>query len=120
MIYDVQIDVMVLTETWLDDTIADHEVFSTGSGVSLIRADRNCHGGGVAFVVSDHLCFFVRPDLRESNVEYLWIELFPHSKRSLLLCCVYCPPSKVDFYDLFTLECEKLMLHNAQTYHQFK
>lgn len=96
--------------------ISDHEVFPTGSGVSLVLADRNRHGGRVAFVVSDHLRFCVRPDLREGNVESLWIELFPHSKRSLLICCVYRPPSKVDFYDLFTLECEKLVLHNAQTY----
>lgn len=69
--YDAQIDVMALTETWLYDTIADHEVFPTSSGVSLIRADRNCHGGGVAFAVSDHFHFCVRPDLREGNVESL-------------------------------------------------
>lgn len=64
--------------------------------------DRNHHGGGVTFVGFDQLCFCVRPDLREDTVESSWIKLFPHSKRSLLLCCVYRPPSKVDFYDLFT------------------
>ena len=37
-------------------------------------------------------------------------------KGSLLLCCVYRPPSKVDFYDLFILECEKLILHNARNF----
>ena len=40
-------------------------------------------------------------------MESLWIELFPKSKRSLLVCCVYRPPSKADFYDNFTSECEK-------------
>jgi len=33
--------------------------------------------------------------------------IFSHSKKSLSMCCVYCPPSKVDFYDYFTSECEK-------------
>ena len=52
----------------------------------------------------------------EGNVESLWVELFPRTKRSLLLCCVYRPPSKVDFYDLFASECEKIMLHSAQSF----
>ena len=36
-----------------------------------------------------------------------------------LCCCavwLYHPPSKVSFYELFTLECEKLMFHNAQNF----
>ena len=87
---DAQIDVLALSETWLDDTISDREIFPVGSGVSLIRdrTDRNRHGGGVAFVVSEQLRICVRPDIREGNVESIWIELFPHSKRSSLLCCV--------------------------------
>ena len=35
---------------------------------------------------------------------------------SLLLSCVYRSPSKVDFYDLFTLQCENCMFHNAQNF----
>ena len=76
---DAQIDVLALTETWLDDTISDQEIFPVGSDVSLIRTDRNCHGGGVAFVVSEQLCICVRPDIREGTVESIWIELFPHT-----------------------------------------
>ena len=106
---DGYFDMLALTETWLDDTISDCEIFPAGSGVSLMRLDRNRHGGGVAFVVSNQLRVCVRPDLHEGNVESLWVELFPRTKRSLLLCCVYRPPSKVDFYDLFASECEKII-----------
>ena len=33
---DAQIDVLALSETWLDDTVSDHEIFPVNSGVSLI------------------------------------------------------------------------------------
>ena len=51
--------------------LSDHEIFPVGSSESLIQSDRNHHGGGIAFVVSDqpHIC--VRPDLREGKVESL-------------------------------------------------
>ena len=54
---DAQVDVLALSETWSDDTISDHEIFPIGSGVSLIRMDKNHHGGRVTFVGSDQLCF---------------------------------------------------------------
>ena len=101
-------DMLALTETWLDDTISDCEIFPAGSGVSLMQSDRNRHGGGVAFVVSDRLRVCIRSDLREGNVESLWVELFPHTKRSLLLCCVYRPPSKVDIMTFLLQSVKKL------------
>ena len=60
---DGYFDMLALTETWLDDTISDCEIFPAGSGVSLMRSGRNRHGGGVAFVVSNQLPVCVRPDL---------------------------------------------------------
>ena len=83
---------------------------------------RNHHGSGVAFVVSDQLHICVTPYLliREGTVESLWIELFPQRKNpyccNVMLHCAYHPPSKADFYDLFTLKCEKSMVHNAQNF----
>ena len=47
-------------------------------------------------------------------MESLWIELFPRSKRSLLVYCAYRPPSKADFYDHFTSECERSLLSVGQ------
>ena len=71
--------------------------------------DRNRNDGGVAFVIFNLIPFIVKPELSGGSMESLWIELFPCSKRSLLACDVYGPPSKAGFYDSFTLECEKAL-----------
>ena len=65
-------------------------------------------------MISVMVFFIVRPDLRESDVESLWIELYSCSKRSLLLYCAYCPPSKADLYDHFASECERSLLSASQ------
>ena len=85
-----QIDVLALTETWFDDTVVDSKILPCEPGLSLLRMDRNQCGREVAFMM---VSFIVRPDLREGNVEYWWIELFLCSKRSFLVYCAYCPPS---------------------------
>ena len=114
MFIAAQIDVLALTETWLDDTVVDSEILPGGCGLSLLRMDRNRCGGGVAFIISTMVSFIFISDLREGNVESLWIELFPRSKRSLLVCCAYRPPSKADFYDHFTSECKRSLLSVGQ------
>jgi len=42
------IDIMTLSETWLDESVSDAEVFSDNSNLTVIRIDRNRRGGGVA------------------------------------------------------------------------
>ena len=98
MFIAAQLDVLALTETWLDDTVVDSKILPCEPGLSLLWMDRNQCGRGVAFMM---VSFIVRPDLREGNVEYLWIELFLCSKRSLLVCCAYCPPTKLIFMTIF-------------------
>ena len=44
------LDVLTLSETWLDASICDAEV--SLPGYNLLRQDRNCHGGGVAIFIS--------------------------------------------------------------------
>lgn len=114
MFIATQLDVLALTETWLDETMVDSEILPSGSGLSLLQVDRNRHGGGVAFMISAMMSFIVRPDLRKGNIESLWIKLFPRSKRSPLVCCAYHPPSKADFYDHFALECERSLLSASE------
>ena len=46
------IDVFAITETWLDSSIADNEIFPYTSSIRIVRGesgDQNCHGGRVAF-----------------------------------------------------------------------
>ena len=72
----------------------------------LYRQDRNCHGEGVAIVISSCIPYHPRLDLSSGQTKSIWGEMYPQSKRSLLLCCAYRPPSKIDFFDHFIIECE--------------
>lgn len=100
------INLLTLSETWLDDTVPDGEILPVWCDFSL-HQDRNCNGGGVAILLSNSVCFCQKFDLSGGHIESLWVELYPHSKQSLLLCCVNRPPSKMDFYEHLTLECTK-------------
>ena len=95
---------ITLSETWLDDSICDTEV--SLPGYSLLRRDRNRHGGGVAIFISASIKFLHRPDLQSAAIENMWIELFPNGKRSILICCAYHPPSQSDFFNELLTGCD--------------
>jgi len=107
-------DIMTLSETWLDESVSDAEVFSGNSDLTVIRRDRNRRGGGVAIVLSSYVRFRLCSDYCEGHVESLWIELFPGSKRAILLRCVYRSLLDYHFFDHLAMECEKALLGNSQ------
>jgi len=74
-----------------------------GFDYSLFRRDCHRHGGGIAIIISNNIPHCLRLDL---SSESLWGELYPHSKRPLLLYFAYRPPSKMDFLYHFNIECE--------------
>ena len=53
-------------------------------------------------------------NLSEGNIESLWVELFPNSKRAILVCCAYRSPSDCHFFDNLMIECEKGQLSYCQ------
>ena len=103
-------DIVAVTETWLDPSIDDSEIFPYSSSINIVRNDRNRHGGRVAFLFSSRVKLVVRPDLCEGNVESIWVEVFPKTERSMLFCCVYCPPFQFCFFDKFLAECKSGLL----------
>ena len=56
------LNVLTLSETWLDESICDAEV--SFPGYNLLRQDRNRHGGGVAIFISASIRFTHRSDLQ--------------------------------------------------------
>ena len=62
------IDVFAVTETWLDTSIEDSEIFPYSFSTHIVRNDRNRHGGGVAFLVAPRVKFVVRSDLCEGHI----------------------------------------------------
>ena len=86
-----RISVIAITETWLNSSINDEEVYI--DGYSILRRDRaGDHGGGVCLYIRSDIAFNVREDLTPDGIESLWIDiLLPHTK-PITLCVVYRPP----------------------------
>ena len=86
-------EILCLSETWLDPSINDSEVYLRG--YSLFRQDRNRSGGGVACYISDTLSStLISCGTTNAGLEFLWVgvdgTLLPSQ---LLVGCFYRPPS---------------------------
>ena len=87
------IDVITLSETWLDDTFQDDELALCG--FTCVRRDRTTDKiryGGVAVYVREGLPFRVRQDIDSGYNECLWIELNRNKCHPVIICCAYRAP----------------------------
>ncbi|EDO43679.1 predicted protein [Nematostella vectensis] len=87
------IDVLTLSETWLDSQTADAEINLPG----FVCARRDRSGtkegyGGVATFVRDDLAFRLRNDINTGGQECLWIELIREKCKPTLICSAYRAP----------------------------
>ena len=114
MIFEEKLDIFTLSETRLDDTIGKSDICP--AGMSIFRRDQNRRGGGVAIIISSTLHFALRPDLNTNSIESLWLEIYPRSKRSMLICSTYRPPSQNDFFQHLLAECD-MGLNNRNDQH---
>ena len=85
-----QIDILSVTETFLDHSINDASIAPFGYGI--YRHDQNRHGGGVLILVRSTFTVIRRNDL-DSSSEILWIELVSKNQCPLLFGVIYQPPS---------------------------
>lgn len=91
------LDILTLSETWLDQSFEDSEVALPG--FSCVRMDRTGAKkgfGGVAIYVRESLPFKIRNDLNSFDHECLWVELTRSKCRPTLICCAYRAPD-IDF-----------------------
>lgn len=76
------------TESWLDDTVSDAEVFP--AGFTVYRKDRHRHGGGVFLLISNrwtsHELVF------ENATESVWCRVFFPRGTALVFGTFYRPP----------------------------
>ena len=88
-----QVDLLFINETFLNHQIPDS--FYSVPGFKIYRRDRPLKtGGGVMAFVNEELIINVkrRTDLEQSDLESIWLEVFPFkSKRSLLFAAIYRP-----------------------------
>jgi len=85
--------IVLITETYLDNTITDSEIFPPNYTVH--RLDRNRHGGGVLIAVLDTFPSVACPDYGRAGVELLWIRLVISGKPTIL-GVLYRPPNFPD------------------------
>ena len=91
VLHSKQIHILCLNETRLSSLISDSEIAI--SGYSLVRNDRNRHGGGVAIYISNNIHFNVRDDLNVTSKEVIWLSIKINHQKPFLLACLYRPPS---------------------------
>jgi exonuclease III len=88
------IDIFCLSETHMQDE--PEELYSI-DGYSFISKPRcNGLGGGVAIYISERINWTRRYDL-ESELECVWIEVFPIKSKSFLICAIYRPPDSSSY-----------------------
>ena len=66
-------DVVCVNETWLDNSVNNHEIDL--DGYDLIRKDRNRHGGGVAMFIRNTINYKIRSDIMPENLETITVEI---------------------------------------------
>ena len=80
-----KIDILVLSETKLDDTYTTNQFMIEGF-TSPFRADRNAHGGGLFVYVRDDIpCKVLKNQKLPGNVEAIFIELKLKNRKWLLM-----------------------------------
>ena len=66
-------DVVMITETYLDDTITNCEIVP--ANYTLYRLDRNRHGSGVLIAVLNKYTSISCPQYGRANIELLWFQI---------------------------------------------
>ena len=83
--------IIAITETWLDDSVADHEIHI--AGYNIIRKDRQFRrGGGCAIYSAEGIKLKHRQDLEHNEHEVLCSEI-KIQNLTYLFCCVYKAPN---------------------------
>ena len=86
-------DVVIGTETWVDNSITDSQMFPVG--YTLYRKDRNLHGGGVLIAIRDTLISSPVPEL-DTDCEVTWCRLEIAGGKPLYVGAFYNPKTSND------------------------
>lgn len=86
------IDVLTLSETWLNASISDAEI--NLCGYISVRKNRfgDKRGGGTLIYIRDGLPFRIRDDLNSDETECLWIEINRTKSKPVIIGCAYRAP----------------------------
>ena len=87
------LDIIIVTETWLNDNISNNEILSTG--YNIIRKDRSSgkRGGGVLIALRNNIPYnLVSPGGWSRELEIAAVEIELINTKKTLICVCYRPP----------------------------
>ena len=102
-------DVFVICESWLDASVSQNEI--SIPNYSILRNDRNRHGGGVAVFFKSSMKATLIHSENRFQLESLWLSLSGGSiPPSTVLCVFYRPPSasRASIDELFS-QCQVML-----------
>ena len=115
-VYSKNVDIVIITETWLTPAILDYEILPTGYDIHRRDRSKDKRGGGVLIAVKSDIHATRRSDL-ETNCELVAVEVMPTRGSKFLVGSYYRPPSTKDDYlmelknFLNAAECEPMPLY---------
>ena len=110
----LRIDVLILSESKLDQTIPNNLITIPGYHEPL-RHDRNRHGGGVPMYIAENLVYQHRSELQSNNYEHLWADARINDK-VFAINGLYRPPNEdAENHKLF-LETAEIILTQLYNY----
>lgn len=84
-------DIIVLTETWLNESVRDSEIFSAQKCYNIFRCDRSSKRGGGVLVAVNHNFECSQVNVT-TNLEFTCVQISVNFTK-FLLCVCYRPPS---------------------------
>ena len=91
-IYYDDVDILVITETWLTPAILDHEVLPSGYNVYRRDRENDRRGGGVLIAIKDNIPSVRRREF-ETNCKLVVVEVNPMKANNFFIYGFYRPPS---------------------------
>ena len=92
LVYTENLDIIAVTETWLNNFVSNNEILP--SGYNIIRQDRSSdkRGGGVLLALCENIQYSIMEINSESELEIVAVELDTQNTKFLLSVC-YRPPN---------------------------
>ena len=107
VLHHVKFDMIAITETHLTENVDSKEVYIEGYNIHRMDRQKNKSGRGCSIYVKDNLDITFMTKNNTENIEAIWIELHPCSKR-LIIGTVYRPPDDLNFHNNFQVHLEKI------------
>ena len=85
-VYSSSIDVLIITETWLNDSIFNNEILP--DNYTIYHRDRDSRGGGVLLAIRD--CIPSKLLFSSDNSKVITVQLC--APKPVVLCTAYLPP----------------------------